>query len=141
MNAQRFVATVLSAVVLALLTGCDWVPNGGDGGGGVERFVVPVDSVQVPASIAVSEALPVTLVGTIGHNGCHRLHEIRAERSEGETRLTVIGEVDTGPQLCTAAFVYLRETYVVQPPFSQAHTVVVRQPDGEDTRRTVDIQP
>jgi len=108
----------------------------------VEHVVAEVDSIDVPAQIASSDALSIRLHGTVGPNGCYSFDRFDVDRSTDRLAVKpVVEHVTRDDVACTMAVVPLDKTYTADPPFEEGTlTVVIPQPDRADVTATVEVQ-
>jgi hypothetical protein len=131
---RRFIATCGFLAGLAL-------PGCGLFGPSPEEFLIRVDSIAVPSSLAASDTLIAHFYGRIGPDGCWRLARIDKQITSASLDVTFHGEhrVRNGYD-CTALAVALNYAEVVAPPLDTPFAVTVHQPDGSLLRRFVTVQ-
>lgn len=127
MTGSVVIALLLSVAAAGCLTDLD-----------VERYVVEVDEIIAPGTVAPADTLHVRFTGIVGTNGCYRLDRV-------ETRLTGTGAVfrfhgehhaPAGAN-CPDIIVPLNHVAVLPPPRGTPFTVSVEQPDGSTLDRVV----
>jgi hypothetical protein len=105
------------------------------------RFVIRVDTITAPATIAPSDTLRVRFEGVIGSSGCYRLESIELTQTIKSLDIRFIGENGAGfSVLCTAAISMLDHYEAKVPPIAGPFVITVRQPDGTTLTRTVAVQ-
>lgn len=61
-----------------------------------EEYLIKVDSIIHPDTVAAGKSFAVKFYGTIGSNGCYRFLRFETERSAGLTKVWTVGERKTG---------------------------------------------
>lgn len=134
--ARRVVRAVLACGVLeglAMLQGCE--PTALDRS---RRFIVRVDSIVAPATIAANDTLVVWFFGYVGNDGCSYVEHVDKYLTVTELRVTFRGTYDGRPDVaCTMAPVSLHHPEVVLPPRSSPFRIIVLQPDGTLLQRAI----
>jgi hypothetical protein len=132
---QSMPAVILAAVPLlaaALLTGCDIV------GLGTQKFVIPVDSIQAPATAGAGDVITVVFHGWIGANGCSSLSRVARNATSGSLTITFHGEHRRGD--CHQSLVSLLHTERIDPPHIDPLTIRVVQPRGARLEAVIRVQ-
>ena len=127
--ARRVARAVLACGLLgslATLQGCE--PTAPDRS---RKFIVRVDSIVAPATIASNDTLIVWFFGYVGNDGCSYVEHVDKYLTVTELRVTFRGKYDGRPGVaCTMAPVSLHHPEVVLPPRSSPFKIIVLQPDG-----------
>jgi hypothetical protein len=108
---------------------------------GPERvFVIRVQRVEAPESIAPDQPLPLAFHGMIGPDLCHVFDRFEALQSASRLDLTLHGRFEGGGA-CAQAISELRgRQFVKSPPHAGTEVlVVVHQPDGSTLQTSVQI--
>lgn len=136
LHARRVVRAVVACGALgglAILQGCE--PTAPDRS---RRFIVRVDSIVAPATMAANDTLIVWFFGYVGSDGCSYVERIDKYLTLGELRVTFRGKYDGRPGVaCTMAPVSLHHPEVVLPPRSSPFRIIVLQPDGTLLQRSI----
>src|SRR5439155_18720411 len=125
-RARARVLTATSGFLAGLaLAGC------GVFGPSADSFLIRVDSIGVPSTLAVSDTLTARFYGRIGPDGCSRLARVDKQVTSAGLDIAFNGEhrVPNGTE-CTALPVALNHEEVVAPPLGTPFVITVRQPDG-----------
>lgn len=118
---------------LAILQGCE--PTAPDRS---RQFIVRVDSIVAPATIASNDTLIVWFFGYVGSDGCSYVERVDKYLTHAELRVTFRGKYDGRPGVvCTMAPVSLHHPEVVLPPRSSPFRIIVLQPDGTLLQRAI----
>lgn len=106
------------------------------GGGPAVHFIVPVDEITAPDTVAQGDTLTVRFSGTIGPDLCSRLERVERHRAPGLLELTFHGERPDGGNCLQmpAALDYVEK---VAPPLEDSLTIRVLQPDGGRLEKVV----
>jgi len=101
------------------------------------RFLIKVDSVQMPDTIRFGDTLTIALFGTIGSNGCYSFDKI--EPVFEDTTITVkVWGINSGADVCPEVMVYLDGMKLSFTNFQQGrYQVVFIQPDDGKLERSV----
>ena len=138
LNARRVARAVLACGVLgglATLQGCE--PTAPDRS---RKFIVRVDSIVAPATIASNDTLIVWFFGYVGNDGCSYVEHIDRYLTVTELRVTFRGKYDGRPDVaCTMAPVSLQHPEVVLPPRNSPFKIIVLQPDGTLLQRAIAV--
>ena len=129
------VLTGMGALLGLALVGCGlFAPS-------AEHFLIRVDSIAVPASVAANDTLRAHFYGAIGPDGCWSLEGVDRQATTASLDVTFRGKhfVPSGSG-CTAMPVALAHTELVAPPLDTPFTITVHQPDGSLLRRLVTVQ-
>ena len=123
----------LAALVTACsVAGCDALF------GHTDHFVIHVDSIAAPATVAAADTLYARFFGTIGPDGCWSLAAADFQVTTSALDVTFRGEHRERPGYdCTQMVVQLDMTMAVPPPVHTPFTITVHQPDGSKLRRLV----
>ena len=110
-------------------------------GPSAERFLIRVDSIGVPSTLAVSDTLTAHFYGRIESDGCSRLARVDKHLTSASLDITFTGEhrVPAGTD-CIALAPTMHYLEVVAPPLGTPFVITVRQPDGSVLRRIVSVQ-
>jgi hypothetical protein len=110
-------------------------------GPSAEQFLIRVDSIAVPSSLAAGDTLTAHFYGRIGPDGCSRLARVDKQVTSASLDIAFTGEHRVpGGTDCIALSVAMNHAEVVAPPLGAPFVITVRQPDGSVLRRTVDVQ-
>jgi hypothetical protein len=106
-----------------------------------QHFLIRVDSIAVPASVAANDTLRPRFYGPIGPDGCWSLDGVDRQTTSASLDVTFHGKhfVPSGSG-CTAMPIALAHTELVAPPLNTPFTITVHQPDGSLLRRLVTAQ-
>ena len=136
LHARRVARTAAACAglgCLAILLACE--PTAPDRS---RKFIVRVDSIVAPATIAPNDTLIVWFFGYVGSDGCSYVEHVDKYLTVAELRVTFRGKFDGRPDVaCTMAPVSLHHPEVVLPPRSSPFRIIVLQPDGTLLQRTV----
>ena len=138
MRSQTLVRTLTSVsacLIWLVLANCGlFAPS-------TDHFLIRVDSIAVPTTVAANDTLAARFYGPIGPDGCWGL--VRVDRQATSASLDVtfhgIHQVRSG-SACTQQPVALDHVEAVAPPLSTPFTITVHQPDGSLLRRVVTLQ-
>jgi hypothetical protein len=101
-------------------------------------YVVRVDSVSAPLTIASDQPLEIVFHGLVGFDGCSRLSEVEKESGPGHLRVRFVAERRSGE--CTQMPVPLNHVETVPPPLQNPFTITVIQPSGPPLDHVVQVQ-
>lgn len=74
----------------------------------IQEFVIKVDSIQLPDSVAVNEQFDVIFFGTIGHNGCYSFADFVVSEDSTGLSLMLKGHHEVSEnQICPTVMVML----------------------------------
>ena len=104
-----------------------------------DSFVIRVDSISAPASIALADTLTARFFGSVGSDGCSRLERVEKRRDEGLIELRFHGTRKGGVD-CIQMPVSLDHEERIVPPLPDPFTIRVLQPDGAPLERVVGVQ-
>lgn len=106
-----------------------------------ERFIIAVNDISVPDTIAPGETLNARFAGNIGPDGCSRLDRVERNRSAGllELRFHGIRKLDVNTD-CTLMQVKLEHVEHLLPPIEDPFMIRVIQPDGSALERVVRVR-
>lgn len=97
-----------------------------------------VSEVAAPESAPSQGNFTITL--TVVTGGCKRFEEIRSDRTSRTLTLEARG-TDAGPgTACPADIRFEPHPFLAEGPFTDPFTIVVEQPNGAPTTRTVRIR-
>jgi hypothetical protein len=132
---RAMVFTGMCALSGLALVGCGLFAPSAD------HFLIRVDSIAVPASVASNDTLRAHFYGAIGPDGCSTLESVDRQSTSASLDVTFYGKhfVPSGSG-CTAMPVALAHTELVAPPVDTPFTITVHQPDGSVLRRLVTVQ-
>jgi len=110
-------------------------------GPSAEHFLIRVDSIAVPSTLALSETLTVHFYGRIGPDGCSKLARVDKQLTSASLDIAFTGEhrVPSGTE-CITLPVAMNHAESVAPPLGTPFVITVRQPDGSVLRRIVSVQ-
>jgi len=106
-----------------------------------EHFVIRVDSISAPETIAAAETLRVRFRGRIGPDLCSRLERVEKGHGPGILEVRFHGE-RTRPSGtdCLDMLALLEHEEQVPPPLDDPFTIRVLQPDGSRLEKIVRVQ-
>ena len=107
------------------------------------EYWIFVGNIDAPEWIEPHDDLNVTLEGTVGPDGCHRVARVETVRGRDHIDVTVFGQQYVGSDFraCSQEAVPLEKHLAFSPPFDHsAFAIVVHQPDGTSLRRLVSIR-
>lgn len=102
------------------------------------HFVIGVDSISVPDTIAPNSTLTARFFGGIGPNGCYQLDRVERVRSAGVLELRFHGTSTDG--FCPQVPSYLDHVEEVLPPVEDPFRIRVLQPDGPALEKVVRVR-
>lgn len=102
-------------------------------------FVIRVDSISTPASIAPADTLTARFFGPVGSDGCSRLDRVEKRREGGLLELRFHGTRKGGVD-CSQMPVSLNHEERLVPALPDPFTIRVLQPDGPALERAVRVQ-
>lgn len=110
-------------------------------GPSAEHFLIRVDSIAVPASVAANDTLRARFFGAIGPDGCWTLESVDRQSTSASLDVTFHGKhyVPSG-SVCTAMLVTLAHAELMAPPLDTPFTITVHEPDGSVLSRLVTVQ-
>lgn len=135
--------TYLSFLFIAalLLAGCNFNDGGFEQS---SNYVVEVESIQAPDTVASDQAFDIRLLGEVGPDGCHSLADIATAPAADSIGIQVIGLQEvSSDQECTQQTVPLDETVQVDPDPSHEDPFIIHivQPQGvEPLTDTVHVE-
>lgn len=91
-------------------------------------FVIKIDSLNHPVSVAVNDTITFELFGTIGSNGCYSFSHFEDEIEPLSVDLTVWGNLPTS-DVCPAVMVYLHKKYKAMAIQKGTFVIRIQQPD------------
>ncbi|MEO6332368.1 MAG: hypothetical protein ABIV11_10340 [Gemmatimonadaceae bacterium] len=121
-------------LVLGASAGCS-NPSGMN----TQRFVIAVDSISVPDTIAPSDTLTARFFGKIGPNQCFRLDRVERGRGGGLLELRFHGERNEDGD-CLQMPAVLDHVEEVLPPVEDPFRIRVLQPDGSALEKVVRVR-
>lgn len=93
------------------------------------RFLVKVDSIQMPDTIQFGDTLKIELFGTIGENGCYSLDKIEPVFEDSIITVSVWG-LNSGSDVCPDVMVYLDGTTIAFTGLQkETYQIIFLQPD------------
>jgi hypothetical protein len=122
------------APIIVILSACDVF------GPRTESFIIRVDSIDAPATVAQGQAFDVVFSGGIGSDGCSTLARVDRTMTVDTLRVRFHGERRRGgncPQMPTR----LEHTEPVTPPVNDPFVVIAIQPTGPPLITTVRTNP
>lgn len=129
-----YLATAAAVPLLGLSAGCT---NPADMD--TQRFVIAVDSISVPNTIAPSTTLTANFSGRIGPNRCCRLDRVDRARGPGVLEVRFHGERKEDGD-CAQMPAVLDHAEEVPPPLEDPFRIRVLQPDGTALGKVVRVQ-
>jgi len=99
---QYFSALVIASL-LALTIGCK------NNARNTEEFLIRVDSIVHPDTVAAGKSFDIAFHGVIGPNGCYRFLRFEKERHAGELKIWAVGERKTGQNLICPEYLPMLE--------------------------------
>lgn len=132
---KRLLAGILGVVCAAGVAASCNIVSVGDG---EEEYIIKVDSLTVPASVKATDAMAVKVFGALP-DGCHHYSRTESLVTASRVEVTVFGTVQTGSVACTQIYGIIAQTINAPPPHTNPVTVVIHQPDGSQTTRTVAV--
>ncbi len=121
-------------VVLGVSAGCS-----NPFGSGTERFLIAVNSIAAPDTIAPSDTLTARFLGSIGSDGCSGLDRVERSRSTGLLELRFHGVRSEGGY-CPQQPQPLDHVEEVLPPVEDPFIIRVIQPDGSALEKVVRVR-
>jgi hypothetical protein len=130
--AVRFTSALAFTVVAA--AACD-PPFGPD-----RPVILRVTDIEAPTEVPPGESVLVRF--TVHSGGCTRFTEVGVTRTgTARVTLTARGRDSSGPKVSCPADIRMDvRGYRAEPPISDPFTIAVRQPDGNETIRTVRVR-
>lgn len=125
---------VVGSVAVLLAAGCSSILEPGD-----RSILLPITKVEAPSTAAPGAGFSVAF--TVQSGGCKRFERLVTTKTG--TALTAIaqGTEAVGKNIvCTADMRHDTVVEAVTAPAAGSFSVVARQPDGTETRLTVQIQ-
>lgn len=113
------------SLVIAFV-GCDLSDSGFEQS---TNYLVEVERIEAPDTVASDESFSIRLLGEIGPDGCHSLQEVATASDSDSMAIEVVGlqEVDSN-ESCSDGVVELDETVEVEPPLEDPFVITVFQP-------------
>ena len=106
---------------------------------GTERFIIAVDSLSAPESVATGDTLVARFWGRIGPDLCSRLD--RVDRGRGPHLVTLrFHGVRREEGDCAQMLALLDHEETVAPPLYDPFTIRVLQPDGTSLEKEVRVR-
>lgn len=124
-------------VFVTLVIGC--AKKGTD----TEEYLIKVDSIFHPDTVAAGKSFAVKFYGTIGPNGCYRFLRFETERSAGLIKVWTVGERKTGQNvMCPEYLPMLNGTVLnLMAPDSGSFNIAVINPGlGNVLNSTVEVR-
>lgn len=134
-GASHPATTAAVLFVLGLSAGCS-NPTDMD----TQRFLIAVDSITVPDTIAPNTTLTAHFSGRIGPNRCYRLDHVDRGRGAGIIELRFHGERKEDADNCLQMPAVLDHVEDVAPPLEDPFTIRVLQPDGTALEKVVRVR-
>lgn len=109
-------------------------------GRGTEHFLITVNSIAAPDTIAPGDTLTARFSGAIGPDGCSGLDRVERSRSAGLIELRFHGVRSEGGGDCLQHPVALDHVEEILPPVEDPFMIRVRQPDGSVLEKVVRVR-
>jgi hypothetical protein len=107
--------------------------------GPARAIVLPISEIEAPAEVGVGETLVVRV--SIESGGCRSFKTLDAVRTADRVTFTARGVDTSGPRIsCPGDIRTTIREYRAVPPLTDPFTLVARQPQGEQTTRTVRVR-
>lgn len=103
-----------------------------------ERFIIAVDSMSVPESVAAGDTLVARFWGRIGPDLCSRLDRVDLAREPHHLSIRFHGARSEEGD-CPHALALLDHMETIRPPLADPFTIRVLQPDGTYFEREVRV--
>ncbi len=100
---MQYFNTLAIVSLLALTSGCK--NNKTD----TEEFLIRVDSIVHPDTVAAGKSFDLAFNGVIGPNGCYRFLRFEKERKVGLLKIWTVGERKTGQNLMCPEYLPMLE--------------------------------
>ncbi len=108
--------------------------------GDTDKFLIKVDSIQVPPEGTMNIPFTVAFFGTIGTNGCYSFSNLVMNHSGHEIEIEAWGIYENSDGVCPDMMVYLTGyTVNLTIDFPGEYKIKVRQPDGSFIEKTITI--
>ncbi|MGM0668589.1 MAG: hypothetical protein ACQET1_02665 [Gemmatimonadota bacterium] len=106
---------------------------------GTERFIIAVDTMSVPESVAAGDTLVARFRGWIGPDLCSRLDRVERDRGPHQITLRFRGARRVEGD-CAHMPALLDHAEAIAPPLEDPFTIRVLQPDGTSLEREVRVR-
>lgn len=107
---------------------------------GLQQYIIRVDSLTAPASVAANDSLPLKFYGALP-DGCHQYSHLEALVGPQRVEVTVFGTMKTGKNVaCTLIYGIVSPTLKAPPPHTNPVTVVIHQPNGSELTRQIPVK-
>ena len=103
-------------------------------------YLVQVEEVECPHTVAFGNPLTVRLRGVVGNNGCHHLQEIKVTRPDAETVVVEPYGVFEGGPMCTQNIVMLDEAVEIAELPESDFTLRILRGNGEPLEFPVTVE-
>jgi len=125
-------ARALAACLTTLLASCT------DAFGPARAIVLPITEIEAPAEVAAGDTLLVRV--SIESGGCRSFKTLDAVRTSDRVTFTARGVDTSGPRIsCPDDIRTTIREYRAVPPLTDPFSLVARQPQGDQTTRTVRV--
>jgi hypothetical protein len=128
------IASILIASVLII--SCE-----GDNKTEYKSFLIQVDSIAVPNSIAVNDSFDINFYGTVGTDGCFKFSHFKTDRSNNEILIECWGKVNTSAENCPTVMVFLdgeELSYTIDE--SGNYLLKIKQPDNSFLEKQITVE-
>ena len=132
-NVAGFVYFILLFLFCIHLDSCKHDPD-------YHLFLIKVDSIQVPKTIASGIPFDITFFGTIGTNGCYSFSHFNQTLTGNEIMIEAWGKVEAKAFICPTVMVYLnghKATVTIQTP--GLYVLKIKQPGNTYLERQITI--
>jgi hypothetical protein len=129
------VISVLTILLSALLQfSCDGRKDNAD------KFLIKVDSIQIPAEATMNIPFSISFFGTIGTNGCYSFSNLVMNHSGHEIEIEAWGIFENSGEACPDVMVYLTGFSVnVTIDYPGEYKIKVMQPDGSFIEKIITV--
>lgn len=131
-HTRRNILDLALLISIGAASGCDLLDN-------THEYVVRVETISAPSTIAAGTPLEIGFHGFIGYDGCSRLSKIGKESRPDRLSITFVAERSRGE--CTQMPVPLNHSETVMPPLQSPFTITAFQPSGSPLVHVVHVQP
>jgi len=105
-----------------------------------DDFVIKVDSIHLPVTVAADSSFDIEFYGTVGFNGCVSFKTFDRTVRNNEITIKTIGTYSNS-QVCPTVMVYLDgQKLNMTIPFPGVYNVKVVQPTGGSLSRQITVR-